>query len=309
MIPQFDLRDFEEDKQGFAREFGKAFHDFGFIRLKGHGIPQATLETADRESFNFFEQPDAVKSRHWVRGQEGIMSYTKNFEVARGASAVDLKEEWCIRTRLPAGHPLAAKVDQLLTVPEFPGFKSAVTGLFNAFEKATVSLMKPLSLYMGLDEGWFDDKCTRSHSTMRLLHYPTAGTAASHLDLNFMTWLRADTPGLYVTARDGTEHAVTAQKDELILNGGMMLGLLTNDDLKPSWHRVAAEQPRNTIVFFVHPDPDFMLSPLPAFHAHPPVIRPDYFPTDGKPISVENFVQQEVKKIFTGEQKKIRAPL
>ncbi len=296
MIPLFDLRDFEVDKEGFAQAFGKAFHDFGFVRLKGHGIPTRTLNAAAKNATLFFEQPDDVKARYWQKGMEGITSYTKNFEQARGAKQVDLKEEWFIRTRLPAGHPLETKVTAMIDVPEIPRFKNSALSLFSAFEKATTQVMRPLSMYMKLDENWFDDKFNRSFSTMRLLHYPTAGTAGSHLDLNFLTWLMANKAGLYVTDRQGVEHAVVAEKGELILNGGMMLGLFTNDNLKPSWHRVAATEPRDTIVFFVHPNPDFQLAPLPAFAGTPPAVKPDYFPDDNQPIEVSSFVWQQVSK-------------
>lgn len=128
-----------------------------------------------------------------------------------------------------------------------------------------------------------------------------AGTAANHLDLNLLTWLRANKKGLHVTDRSGHEHAVVAKKGELILNGGMMLGLLTNDDMRPSWHRVEATEPGDTIVFFAHPNPDFVLSPLESFKKAALAVKPDYFPADDKPITANEFLWEQIAKTMPKE--------
>lgn len=295
-IPKFDLRDYADNKSEFAQAFGEAFRDYGFVIVSGHGIPDKAINAAARNASKFFELDDEIKKRYFRKEYVGRISYTKNFEQAVGAKEVDKKEEWFIRLRLPKDDPLAATVRDTFVVPELPKFQPSAVNLFEAFEKATLDVMRPLSLYMGLDENWFDDKFDHSNSSMRLLHYPTAGTAASHLDLNFLTWLRANKAGLYVTDRKGQEHAVVAKKGELILNGGMMLGLMTNENMKPSWHRVAAKTPRDTIVFFVHPNHEFMLSPLPKFQGEALESKPHYFPENNQPISAQDFLMKEVMK-------------
>ncbi|MDB5491850.1 MAG: 2OG-Fe(II) oxygenase superfamily protein [Micavibrio sp.] len=295
-IPLFDLRKFDANKIGFAKAVGKAFREYGFIRVVGHGIPDHLLNDAADNASAFFELPDDVKAGFWVKGAEGFSSYTKNFEQALGAKQVDLKEEWFVRARHPEGEPKTSRLRESYNVPQVPGFQKSVLNLYGAFEDATVKFMRVLALYMDLEENYFDDKFDRSNSSMRLLHYPTAGTAASHLDLNFLTWLRANKKGLYVTDRSGQEHAVVAKKGELILNGGMMLGLLTNDDMRPSWHRVEATEPRDTIVFFAHPNPDFFLSPLEAFKTAALGIKPGYFPADDKPITANEFLWEQIEK-------------
>jgi len=295
-IPKFDLREFENNKVSFAKAVGKAFRDYGFIRVVGHNIPDDLLHAASKNAGAFFALPDDIKNRFWSKDAEGFSSYTKNLERARGAKQVDLKEEWFVRTRHPEGEPKTSQLRASYNVPEIPEFQNSVFNLYGAFEAATVKFMHVLALYMDLDENYFDDKFDRSNSSMRLLHYPTAGTAASHLDLNLLTWLSANKGGLYVTDRSGHEHAVVAKKGELILNGGMMLGLLTNDDMRPSWHRVEATQPRDTIVFFAHPNPDFPLSPLESFKKAALAVKPDYFPVDNKPITANAFLWEQIRK-------------
>ena len=302
MIPLFDLRDYEQDKAGFSRKLGAAFHQFGFVRVVGHGIPEDILKNADRAAADFWALPEAVKDQSTVADLKGLIGYSRNSEKALGAKTVDLKEEWSVRARMPGDDAQMTQVGKFLTVPALPHFKGDITTLFGAFEDLTRKVMQPLSLYMGEAENWFDDKFDRSHSMMRLIHYPEGGNAAGHLDLNFLTWLRAEKPGLFVRARDGKEYKVTAEPGELLLNGGMQLGLLTNNDLKPSWHKVKAAEPRDTIVFFVHPNPDFVLTPLAKFAGNPPKKAPPYFPPADKAgtrkITVEDFVRQEVAKVF-----------
>lgn len=302
MIPRFDLRDYDKDKAGFSQKLGEAFHQFGFVRVVGHGISENILKNADNAASRFWALPQRVKDQATVPDLKGLIGYSRNSEKALGAKTVDLKEEWSVRARMPGDDAQMTQVGKFLTVPALPHFKGDVTSLFTAFEELTRRAMRPLSLYMGEDEHWFDDKFNRSHSMMRLIHYPQGRNAAGHLDLNFLTWLRAEKPGLFVRARDGKEYKVTAEPGELLLNGGMQLGLLTNNDLKPSWHKVKAAEPRDTIVFFVHPNPDFVLTPLAKFADNPPKKAPSYFPPadkDGvRKITVENFVRQEVAKVF-----------
>ncbi len=302
MIPVFDLRDYDADPAAFAAAFGKAFHDFGFVRVRGHGISKDIITQAEENARQFFRKRPATKDRHQMHGNEGLIGYSRNHETARGQDVPDMKEQWNIRARLPSGHPLAGQEQKILTVPRQSSFKPSMMSLYSAFEDLTARVVKPLAVYMGEDEAFFDDKLQDSLSMMRLLHYPKAGSAANHLDLNFLTWLRADEPGLFVTARDGHEYAVVAESDdELILNGGMMLGLMTNNDLKPSWHRVEAHSPRQTIVFFVHPNPDVILTPLKKFNQVADGVRPDYFPpagADGRvAVSVRDFVTWQIQQI------------
>jgi len=301
-IPRFDLRDYAKDKVAFSQALGKAFHDFGFVRIVGHGIPEDILKNADKAAAKFWALPEAVKDLSVVKGKEGIVGYTRNAEKALGQKAPDIKEEWSVRARMPEINGKVDRAEQYLTVPGIPDFKGSMTALFSEFEKLTLRIMQPFSLYMGEKEDWFADKFDRSHSMMRLLNYPQAGTAADHIDINLLTWLRAEKPGLFIKARDNTIHEVTAEPGELLLNGGMELGVLTNTDLQPSWHKVEAKEARRTIVFFAHPNPDYVLQPLPKFAGNPPAKVPDYFPEpdqDGvRRMATGPFVRKEVAKIF-----------
>lgn len=305
MIPKFDLRDYAQDKSKFAHDLGRAFYEFGFVRIAGHEIPENILLRADRAAADFWALPDATKDQSTIAPLKGLIGYSRNSEKALGANSVDLKEEWSVRARMPAAFSGDASLNlpqNPLAVACVPHFEGDIKTLFHAFEDLTRRVMQPISLYMGESENWFDDKFNNSHSMMRLIHYPSGGNAAGHLDLNFLTWLRAEKPGLFVRARNGRDYKVTAAPGELLLNGGMQLGLLTNNDLKPSWHKVKATEPRDTIVFFVHPNPDFELSPLAKFAKTPPTKFPSYFPPRDEKgafkITVDDFVRKEVTKIF-----------
>ena len=63
-IPVFDLNDFEKDKEKFAREFGQAFHDYGFVRIKNHGIDENTITAAEDVIRKFFKLEDSTKEKY-----------------------------------------------------------------------------------------------------------------------------------------------------------------------------------------------------------------------------------------------------
>ena len=295
-IPTLDLSWYQrKNKSYFAQEFGEAMEHFGFVRMLGHGVPRSVLDNAASAAEQFFALPMDEKIKHHVPGYTGIMSYTVNGEIARGQTVPDDKQEWCIRLRLPPGDPLAPKIEGLLTVDSVPAFKPAMKKLCRSFEAATVRLMRPLVRYMGEDEKWLDDKFDRAYSTARILHYPSGGGGAKHKDLNLITWLRTDREGLFVEDRTGTVHAIEPQhKDELIINSGYMMEMLTHGVMVASPHWVETDKPRHTIVYFSQPNPDFKLHVLPKYR-DVDFEYPDYFPprsADGvyEPIRTDQFV-------------------
>lgn len=302
MIPLFDLREYDADKRGFAQKLGDAFSVFGFVRIVGHGIPEDLLKKADTVNAAFWDLPNDVKDRYSQPPyQLGYVAYGRDAEKALSSTAPDRKENWDVRSRW-VGTQYAETTAPLLAVPEVPEFGQTHLTLFGAFEALTRRVMQPLSLYMGQPENWFDDKFDRNDSMMRSIHYPQGGNAAGHLDLNMLTWLRAEKPGLFISDKFKRVHEVTAAPGELLLNGGMQLGLLTNNNLEPMGHWVKANYPRDTVVFFVHPNPDVVLAPLPKFAGQPPAKDPSYFPQrDAKGqygIRVHDFNMQQIGKIY-----------
>jgi isopenicillin N synthase-like dioxygenase len=116
------------------------------------------------------------------------------------------------------------------------------------------------------------------NSILRLLHYPPIpeGTdprclrAAPHEDINFITILPAATAsGLQLKDRDGSWLDIVSEPDTLIVDAGDMLARLTNDVIPSTTHQVvnspeAKNKSRYSMPFFMHPNPNAMLSCLPS---------------------------------------------
>ena len=79
-------------------------------------------------------------------GGGGARGYTPfKTEIAKGASAVDLKEFWHVGRELPAGHHYADKMSPNVWPNRPEGFKATFLELFTAFDRA--ELTRILDLY------------------------------------------------------------------------------------------------------------------------------------------------------------------
>ncbi len=300
MIPVVDLSNGD-----VTEKLGQAIETFGFARIRAHEVPDALIERARSAAAAFWAQPQQVKDRYSQPPYRvGHMAYDKGAELARSATVPDDKEVFGFR-KYP-GAPLDPI--QHLWVPEVPDFRAASLELFTAFEALTRRIMRPLALKMGEKANWFEPHFNRSDSYMRYLHYPKAGNGAEHDDLNLITILLPDKPGLFVRDHKGGVHEVMIGPGELILNGGMQLAALTNNHLYPCRHWVHASEPRDTIVFFAHPNADMMLKPLAQYPVNARAQDPDWFPpraADGSyGISVADFNAGEIGRIYAASQKK-----
>ncbi len=135
-----------------------------------------------------------------------------------------------------------------------PGFRLAMEGAFEAFERVSETIMKALELAFGLPSGAFLDMMTReaNASELRLNHYPaievnelTSGAVSRiwpHFDLGVITLLFQDRvggleyenrlrPGTFVPIECGAP-------SEMIVNISETLQRWTNDVLPAGLHRV-----------------------------------------------------------------------
>ena len=299
-IPVFDLNDFEKDKKGFADAFGRAFHKYGFVRLRNHGISEEFLKAAEDACARFFEMDDTTKEKYAFPEHDYQVGFTKNNETANGQKKADQKEYYMVCR----DHDRGADVNTPRTpdIDEVPDFRDKTYALYYEFEGLIQRVLKPLAIHMGLEENWFQHRNDKSESMMRMIHYPGGGNAASHTDMSLLTLLRAEKPGLFVTARNGEELAVTAKEGELILNGGKALAGLTNNYFKPSYHRVdvKSDKPRRTIVYFNHLNADEMLDTVPKFKNYDGGLeKEDWFKRlDHFPIRYSDYSAARLKSNF-----------
>jgi len=277
-IPVLDLEDFihGSNKAAFADAFGNALSDLGFFALVNHGVEQRIIDAAYGSAEAFFALPEATKGQYEIaalKGQRGFTQFGK--EHAKDSPAPDLKEFWHVgRSESAAGTGNA--LDNVWP-REVPQFCPVMSALFKQLEACAAHLMEACALYLHQSDSFFSTQVAEGQTLLRVIHYPPIADdvtpdsqrAAPHEDINLITLLcEATTPGLELLKPDGTWLPIQPIPGQIIVDTGDMLQSLSNGVLKSTTHRVvnpnSSRERRFSMPFFVHPRPDFDLTPLPG---------------------------------------------
>ena len=280
-IPSVDLSDFlstdPTKKQKFVQEIGQAYEEIGFVSLKNHFLDESLVSSLYKEVKAFFDLPVSTKESYEIEGlggQRGYISFGK--EHAKGKKEGDLKEFWHFGQEPDAAANLIEEYPKNVSVNELADFNTVGMEAYRMLEKTGIYVLRALSLYIGLDEYYFDHWASNGNSILRPIHYPPiteepkgAVRAGAHGDINLITLLMgASTGGLQVLRKDGEWIDALPQEDELVINVGDMLERLTNNKLKSTIHRVINppkerwNEPRYSIPFFMHPRSEMPLNAL-----------------------------------------------
>ena len=305
-VPTLSLAGQASDPDGFAQAFGRSFQRFGFAIVADHGIPRDLIERAWAETAALFALPEEEKRCYHVAGGGGARGYTPfKTEIAKGASAVDLKEFWHVGRELPAGHRFAGQMAANVWPDRPEGFRDTFVELFAAFDRAGDRLLSAIARYLGLAADWFDRAVGDGNSVLRLLHYPPVPAdaegvrAGAHEDINLITLLLgAEEAGLELLDRaTGQWLSIKPPEGAMVVNVGDMLQRLTNHVLPSTTHRVTNPPPerrghsRYSMPFFLHPAPDFLIETLPGTIS---AENPNRYPT---PITAHDYLHERLVEI------------
>jgi len=310
-IPTLDIRRFTHpasarDREAFVAELGAAYREWGFAGIRNHGIPQSLIDDAYTVFAEFFALPEADKLRYRVEGGGGARGYTAfGVETAKGAQYSDLKEFWHIGREIPRDSKYAQAMPPNLWPTEVPRFREVGYGLFQALDALGQQVLAALALHIGLPEDWFVSRTDSGNSILRPIHYPPITTpdipnvrAGAHEDINLITLLvGASAAGLEVLSRNGEWVPFTAQADTIVVNIGDMLQRLTNHVYPSTTHRVVnppgelARQPRYSIPFFLHLNPDVLIEVLPSTIS---ADNPNRYP---EPITAHGYLEERLREI------------
>ena len=166
-------------------------------------------------------------------------------------------------------------------------------------------VLSALALHIGLPEDYFADKTDSGNSILRPIHYPPITTddipnvrAGAHEDINLITLLvGASAAGLEVLSKKGEWVPFTSDADTIVVNIGDMLQRLTNHVYPSTTHRVTnppgeqARQPRYSVPFFLHPNPDFLIDVLPS------TVTPDNPKRYPEPITAQGYLEERLREI------------
>ncbi|MFT5077067.1 MAG: isopenicillin N synthase-like dioxygenase [Polaribacter sp.] len=280
-IPSVDLADFlSEDpnrKQKFVNEIGKAYSEIGFASVKNHFLSDDLMDNLYKEIKQFFELPEPVKNSYEIEGlsgQRGYISFGK--EHAKGKKEGDLKEFWHFGQEPSPDANLTEEYPENIRVKELPNFNATGREAYQLLEKTGIYVLRALSLYIGLEETYFDYWVSNGNSILRPIHYPPimeepkgAVRAGAHGDINLITLLMgASAGGLQVLRHDGEWIEAKPAEGELVVNVGDMLERHTNNKLRSTIHRVVNPPKeewgtaRYSIPFFMHPRGEMKLDCL-----------------------------------------------
>jgi isopenicillin N synthase-like dioxygenase len=298
-IPTLDVSSLDPD------ELGRAFREYGFCALVGHGIDDGVTAPAYAALHRFFALPDHDKLRYQLTGLAGARGYTPfRTEKAKDQTEPDLKEFWHVGRELPERDPLRATMHPNVWPDQVPELRATLLALYRALDTLGVRVLSAIALHLGLDAHWFDDKVDHGNSILRPLHYPPVrGVArgvrsAAHEDINLITLMvAAGEPGLEILRRDGHWLAIDTLPGAVIVNIGDMLQRLTNHVLPSTTHRVinpegaSSTRSRYSLPFFLHPNSEFSIETLPSCYD---AARPNRYPT---PITADAYLQQRLREI------------
>ncbi|EKV00584.1 dioxygenase, isopenicillin N synthase [Leptolyngbya sp. PCC 7375] len=270
-LPALDRQTFLHGSPGQQQEFvlalGQALETVGFFALENHGIEGSLIKSAYDAAAKFFTLPEVTKQNYErpdIHQQRGFTRFGQ--EHAKDSDAPDLKEFWHVGREAELANPWPQEV---------PTFQPLMSALYRELEACAADLLKACALYLDLPANFFDEEARQGKSILRILHYPPLPEpippkslrAAPHEDINLITLLCESTgPGLELLQADGSWLAIESLPGQIIVDTGDMLQALSNGVFKSTTHRVVNMDGRDrrfSLPFFMHPRPDFDLTPLP----------------------------------------------
>ena len=305
-VPELSLNTYIDgapaEKAKFVEEFFSGLKDYGFIVLKDHPISDALLNQAYELVARFFTEPVTVKNKYALKDQGFQRGYTPfGQEHAKDAKVSDLKEFWHVGRDLAPGHRYESLYPKNIWPAEVPEFQEVMTKIYRELDRVGKIMLEALTGPLGLEKDYFEKSVGDGNSILRLLHYPPIPEgvdprcirAAAHEDINLITILvSATTSGLQLKDRDGTWLDIESEPNSLIVDAGDMLARLTNEVIPSTTHRVVNPAGPNTtrysMPFFMHPNPDAMLTCLPSCVGEGAKYAP---------ISSQDFLMQRLREI------------
>ncbi len=295
-IPVVDLADFNSNdpqlKQAFVAQLGKAFEETGFVAVKNHGISDELIAELYQHVQEFFNLPTEAKKGYEIPGLAGQRGYTSfGQEHAKGFDAPDLKEFFQFGQEVTDGDPIKNEYPDNVNVSDVPAFTPTLLKAYRGFEESGNALLRAIALYLGLEEGYFDQHVHNGNSILRAIYYPpitsepkSAIRAEQHEDINLITLLvGASADGLEILSKKDVWVPVTSLPEQIVCNVGDMLQRLTNNRLRSTTHSVVNPPkekwatPRYSIPYFLHPKGEMSLACLDScIDANHPKAYEDY---------------------------------
>ena len=280
-IPVVDFSPFlRGDLSGKARvaaQIAEACSRIGFFYLRGHGVDQALIDAAFAQSAAFYSRPVDEKQRtratpDWYRGW---IPMPPSQPLSRNSR---LHEQFRLQDEFDDG-----EVDPLFYRPnrwpdDMPEFRRVCKQYYDAMTDLSRHLLNAFAIGLGLHETRFNGYFHKPLSQLSLLYYIPlpehadieVSNTVSHTDEGPFTILAQDSRGgLEVKRRDGTWIEAPPIPGAFTINVGDMMMWWSNGRYLSNYHRVRNRShfERYSIPFFMNPDRDVTVEPLPEILA------------------------------------------
>lgn len=279
IIPVVDISRLRDgsDPGSVARELHAASQGLGFIYIKGHGIPDTSINAARDVAMRFFNTSDAGKSEIKISSKHRGWLGSGNAKMQDDAKS-DLKESfiWGYQDedgKTPEDHPLRG-------ANQWPGFlpemETAAMTYFRQAHDVAHHLMRGFALGLDLDPEFFLKTASHPLSRASFVYYPeqpeTAGAdqfgVGPHTDFGVLTVLcQDDVGGLQVQDANGDWVHAPPIEGTLIINVADLLSRWTDGFYKSTPHRVvnSSGRKRLSLVLAFDPDPETMIDAKSVF--------------------------------------------
>tara|TARA_A100001011_G_scaffold146500_1_gene154608 strand:- start:533 stop:1462 length:930 start_codon:yes stop_codon:yes gene_type:complete len=275
-IPTISIKNINERKNIISKDIFEACQDVGFFTIVDHDLDINLIKKVLNLSAEFFNQSKEIKTKYFIKGGAGQRGYTPlGIETAKNSKMPDQKEFWH-HGRSYWSQKYKKDMPENLLIKEVEDLNNELINLFDNFEEVGKKILSLVATALNLKENWFDNKINQGNSILRMIHYPklknnSAGLRAeAHEDINLITLLiGTEQEGLEVLNKEKKWIPIDVGSNKIVCNVGDMLQRLTNDNLKSTTHRVCnpkgkiKNQPRYSIPFFLHLNPDYIIETLP----------------------------------------------
>ena len=275
-IPIISINELDLPDNNIPKKIGEACEEFGFFAIKDHEINTSLIQDSLNLSKKIFDLPFSDKIKYHQNDGAGQRGYTPfGIEKAVNAKASDQKEFWH-HGSADWNKKYKSIMTQNVAVVSIEHFDKKLDKIYSELDTLGKKILSYISIFLGLNPNWFENKINQGNSILRLIHYPPINNniegirAAPHEDINLITLLLGtEQEGLQVLDKNNNWISIETNSDIIVCNVGDMLQRLANNRLRSTTHRVInplnnnKDISRYSMPFFVHLNPDFLIKTLP----------------------------------------------
>ena len=291
-IPVLDLHQ-TKDSHGrlkFVTELRSALIDVGFLYIKNHEVPIATIDNLIQALPVLFELPEAAKEEAALSNSPHFLGYSK-FGSEQTAKKADQREQFEFANDLPVsysvdrGDPFYSRLNGPSQWPgAFPGLRRIVEAYINELTALSERFLRLVAEALELPHDSLFPFLSEQHR-LKLVHYRSSAEheveggkvqgVGPHKDSSgWMTFLLQASPpsirGLQALNKAGEWIDVPPIPGTFVVNMGQAFEVVTNGVCKATTHRVlmSGTYDRYSVPFFQGVRKSLTKSEMAALWAH-----------------------------------------